>query len=386
MRILLVSQSILPYKGGSSIIVENLAKNFTRDEMIILGSKRLNHKSYPRNPDMPKFLYYFSELSIFGRGARFFDWFRKLRMKSLKNFISKIIAKENIDHVIGVYPNSYYCLAACQAARTAGIPFSSYFHNTYLENSALNEANAEAIQEEIFEYSEYVFVMSKGMQSFYESKYDIKNFIPLVHTFNEAIQEEDLTGLPGINKSIYKLVAIGNFNESNIEATKRFVNAIADDPKFALSIYTHVPKVLLKSRGIDPDLIDYKGFIDPDDLIEELQKYDICVLTHGFHGGYGEVEYKTIFPTRTIPLLLARKPILAHSPSHSFLNDFIKENGFAELVEIADEKAILEGLYKIVENEDYQKDLVIASEITTKLFYGPKVAQFLKTKLASISK
>ena len=44
--------------------------------------------------------------------------------------IKKIILKEKIDHVIGVYPNPFYCLAACQAAKSLGIPFSSYFHNT----------------------------------------------------------------------------------------------------------------------------------------------------------------------------------------------------------------------------------------------------------------
>ena len=37
MKILMVSWSILPRAGGSSVIVESLAQNFKRDELIVLG-------------------------------------------------------------------------------------------------------------------------------------------------------------------------------------------------------------------------------------------------------------------------------------------------------------------------------------------------------------
>ena len=144
MKILLVSQSILPYKGGSSIIVENLAKNFSVDEMVVLGARKMNHKAEKR----PKFHYFFTELSVFGRGARFFNWFRKLRYNPLKRKIKAIVDTEKVDYIIGVFPNSFYCLAACQVAKELGIGFSSYFHNTFVENTANTEKNAEEIQKD----------------------------------------------------------------------------------------------------------------------------------------------------------------------------------------------------------------------------------------------
>jgi glycosyltransferase involved in cell wall biosynthesis len=375
MRILLVSQSILPYKGGSSIIVENLAKNFSEEELFVLGAKGLNHKAQSK----PKFHYFFSELSIFGRGARFFNWFRKLRFNPLKRRIKRMVKEKNINYVIGVFPNSFYCLAACQVAKELGIGFSSYFHNTYVENTANHEKDAVSIQKEIFEGSEFVFVMSKGMQKFYEEKYQQDNFVPLVHTFNE---KSSLPTIPWKAKRTYKLVAIGNFNESNIDASKRFVEAIADDDRFELSFYTHVPKMLLQQRGIDVTAIDYKGFINPDDVQEALSNYDICVLTHGFSGGYGEVEYRTIFPTRTIPFLLSGKPIIAHSPPKSFLSEFIKEHECAALVENKDKQEIIDTLEKIIEDQDFRNHIVEGAERAKEMFYGPKVAEFLKRQLA----
>ena len=182
MKILLVSWSVLPNNGGSSVIVENLASNFSKDEMVVLGSRELIQRNNPikRKKTGPQFHYFFSELYFFGRGYRYFVWFRKWRFKPLIKKIITIIKQEQIDHVVAVYPNPFYCHAACIAAKELGIPFSSYFHNTYIENIAITDPKAIDIQKEIFEYSRHIFVMSKGMEKFYSEKYQLNKFIPLV--------------------------------------------------------------------------------------------------------------------------------------------------------------------------------------------------------------
>jgi hypothetical protein len=225
--------------------------------------------------------------------------------------------------------------------------------------------------------------MSKGMQRFYKRKYGLDKFVPLVHTFDEYPPESNSSGLSESSQSTYQLVAIGNFNESNIDATRRLVNAIKDHPRYELNIYTHVPKLLLQQRGLDTSAIHHRGFVTPDQVHDVLQQYDIAVLTHGFTGGYGDIEYQTIFPTRTIPLLLSGKPIFAHSPKGSFLNDFLIENKCAELVDEADETAIIEGLNRMTNSSAYQQQLVQAARQTADQFYGKRVVQQLKSRLNS---
>jgi glycosyltransferase involved in cell wall biosynthesis len=377
MKILLVSWSILPRSGGSSVIVENLAKHFEREELVVLGGRELFlSKDVDRNPQRAQFLYFWSEITILGTGARFFEWFARWRFNALLSKIEKLITENKIDHVIGVYPNSLYCLAAARAAKNKNIHFSSYFHNTYVENTAITHPKADAWQKEIFDNSEKIFVMSKGMQCFYEEKYGIGKFEPLVHTFEDFPSEESGSEKFGGDKKVYNLVAIGNFNESNLDATKRFLEAIKNNPKYKLSVYTHVPKVLLQKRGIDTSIFKYMGAVKPDEIHEALQKHDICVLTHGFTGGYGEIEYKTIFPTRTIPMLLSGKPIFAHSPKDSFLNDFLKEHKCAELVETMD---------RIVQDEAYRAMLIRNAKKAAMLFYGPEVSNKLKRTLYEAS-
>jgi len=384
VKILIVSWSILPQTGGSSVIVENLAQNFTQDELVVFGSSTWSRKAVSgRKANGARFQYFFSELNFMGRGNRFFSWFRKGRFGGLMAAIEKIIKDEKIDHVIGVYPNDLYCLAACRAAKKLGVPFSSYFHNTYTDNVAITDSNAAAYQAEIFSNSARVFVMSDGMLRFYKKQYNLDNLVPLVHTFNAYPSSTELTGIPGTEKDTYELVAIGNFNESNIDATKRLLNAIAGNPKYHLNVYTNVPRLLLQKRGINTDLFTHRGAVAPEQIHAELQKYDICVLTHGFEGGYGEIEYQTIFPTRTIPLLLSGKPIFAHSPQGSFLNSFIEEKQCACLVDVADTKDIVNGLDKVANDREYQQLLVQNAGKAAAQFYGPTVIKELLQELKS---
>lgn len=362
--------------------MEQLSQNFTKDQLTILGSSVWKPDNIPdRNESGPKFKYFFSELYFLGRGNRYFAWFRKLRFKSLVRQIERTIREEDITHVMGVYPNIEYCLAACRAARNLDLPFSSYFHNTYIENTAIKDAKGLDWQQEVFDASSYIFVMSEGMQAFYQAKYGLKKFVPLVHTFNEYPKADKLTGIPGEGKKQYKLVAIGNFNESNLDATRRLLASIKGNPKYSLSIYTHVPKLLLEKRGLDTIQFEHMGSVLPEEVHGVIQNYDICLLTHGFTGGYGEVEYKTIFPTRTIPLLLSGKPIFAHSPEGSFLNSFLERHECAELVDSTDEDAIVAGLDRVADNAVYQQTLVDRAKITAENFYGPHVATELMNQL-----
>lgn len=384
MRILLVSRSVLPYPGGSSVIVEQLAQNFSADELIVLGgAPYFQQQGLERPAASPEFIAFPCEFTLWGRGYRYFKWMLRWQFKPLVRRIKALIAERQIDHVIGVFPTDFFCQAACRAAQEAGVPFSSYFHNTYVENNNITDPKAPGIQQEIFDNSEHIFVMSKGMQVFYEEKYGLKKFVPLVHTFDDYPDSSQQSGIPGTDKKTYHLVAIGNFNESNMDASARLVRAIKNNPKYELNLYTHVPKILLQQRGLDTSAINHQGFVRPEEIHEILQGYDICVLTHGFDGNYGEVEYRTIFPTRTIPFLLAAKPIFAHSPAGSFLNDFLIENECAELVDQADEAAIIAGLDRITDDLERQKELVAASAKAAQQFYGPKVVKVLQDTLRS---
>ncbi|MBR9921784.1 MAG: glycosyltransferase family 4 protein [Bacteroidetes bacterium] len=384
MKVLFVSFGILPNRGAAAFVTESLANNFGPDEMTVVGERIMGLGTNPRPENVPRYYYILSNFSWKGRGKRFFLPFRWLIFPFVVLWLSWIARKEKCDYVLGSYPDNYYLYASYVAAKWMKLPFSSYFHNTYLENrkpGSIHRWFAERIQPKVFDYSDYVFVMSEGMQALWEERYpNINKFVPLIHTFEEWPVAENPTDVSAI-KERYDFLLIGNFNNSNVESTARLVHALKKDERINIKMFTHVPRSLLQMRGIDVDAIDYRGFVKQEDFYKELMDNDVCVLTHGFTGGYTQEEYETIFPTRTINFLISGLPIFAHSPPFAFLSTYLKKYDCAEVVEEASEEAVLERARFLLDHPERRVELAANARKAAAQFYGPNVAANLKEKL-----
>jgi glycosyltransferase involved in cell wall biosynthesis len=384
MKILFVSFGILPNRGAAAFVSESLASNFSRDEMAVVGERLIGLGRIKRGKDVPRYYYIPSNFSWKGKGKRFFLPFRWLIFPFTLLWMWFILRKEKCDYVLGTFPDNYYLYASYLIAKMTGTPFSSYYHNTYLENrkpGTIHRWFADRIQPKIFAYSDYIFVMSEGMQESWEKSYPgIKKFVPLIHTFEEWPEAETPTDVTA-TKDRYDFLLIGNFNNSNIEATSRLVDALKKEPRINIKMFTHVEKPLLRMRGIDVDAIDYRGFVKQEDFYRELMNNDVCVLTHGFTGGYTQVEYETIFPTRTINFLISGLPIFAHSPHFAFLTRYLKKYDCAEVVEKPDPDLVLERARYLLDHPERRKELAENARKAAQQFYGPNVAKFLQGKL-----
>lgn len=389
MKILFTSFTILPHWSAVGFVTESLAANFSRDELVVVGEHVIGQGRLKRGPDKPKYYYVFSNITWKGKGKRFFLPFRWLIFPFVLLNLWYILKKEKCDYVLATFPDNYYLYASYLIAKWSGLPFSSYFHNTYVENRPKGTIYgwfARLIQPKIFAYSDHIFVMSEGMQGYYEKAYPgIDKFVPLIHTFDEWPEAETPTDV-GAKKDKYDFLLIGNFNNSNIEATARLINALKNEPRINIKMFTHVDKPLLRMRGIDVDAIDYRGFVKQEDFYKELMDNDVCVLTHGFTGGYTQAEYETIFPTRTINFLVSGLPILAHSPHFAFLSDFLKKYDCAEVVDVADESVVLERALYLLDHPERRIELAKNARTTAEQFYGPNVAKVLLDKLASVKR
>ncbi len=386
MKVLFVSFGIRPNRGAAAFVTETLANSFSPEEMVVVGEQVLFEGRLKRSKDLPRYYYIRTNLSYKGKGKRFTSFFRWLLFPWLLLRMQLILKREQCDYVLGTFPDNYYLLAAYLIAKWNGLRFSSYFHNTYLENRprGIHHRFAAWMQPKVFDYSDYIFVMSEGMQRYYRQRYPDSlhpKFVPLIHTFEEYPPERpDDFDQP---KERYDLILMGNFNQSNIEATRRLVEALKGNPRFRIKMITQVQKFLLRSRGIDVDAITYLGFVKQEDFYKEIQDNDFCILTHGFTGGYSQAEYETIFPTRTIPFLISGVPILAHTPPHAFLTHFLKKYDCAEVVDEASEEAIRQALERLIANPERRRELVRNARELSKQFYAPNVAAFLKEKIGS---
>jgi len=123
------------------------------------------------------------------------------------------------------------------------------------------------------------------------------------------------------------------------------------------------------------------GFHPLSEFVKRLHEFDIMLLPHGFEGGQTEAEYRTIFPTRTVPLLYSNRPILAHSPPHAFLSDFLKKRDCAEVVETKDTQAIQTAIDTLIENEERRNQLIKNALETSSFFDVNRIGKKLKETL-----
>jgi hypothetical protein len=384
-KTMVVSSSVYPKRSGSAIVTEKLTANFSPDELAVFGELSPLAKPIERPASRPRFYYFRSRLSLLGRGARFVSAIRWKLLPWITGRIVQAARKEKCQAILGVYPDELYLYAALLASQKLSLPFFSYFHNTFFDNVAIQTERAEKIQSLVFEQSKIVYVMSEGMRRHFEAAYKLPCCIPLVHSFESQPRPEPTDYVFPLERRI-KVVLFGNFNESNIDATKRLCHALAKVSNAEVHVYSEVPKYLLAQRGIPVDAIHYHsslGSLAFDDLIAELRKYDVVALTHGFTGGYGEIEYKTIFPTRTIPMLLSGRPMLIHSPRNAWLTEFCRESEVGAIASDPTEDAVLRAWSDLCSRLDQIPRYVHNALRAVLPYHGTAVANTLRSSLQS---
>ncbi|MBK8298823.1 MAG: hypothetical protein IPK91_16430 [Saprospiraceae bacterium] len=384
-KLLIVSWAIPPMSGGSSYITHQLAKQFQPDEIVIVGGSKSFFKKKAIY-DGIVYNYIFSEINWKGHGDRYFIPLRFLLFPLALIRVFNLIRKEKPSKILACFPDPYYMMLAKIAASAFNLQLYSYFHNTLVENrSSISKYIGEKIQTSVFNASRLVFLMSEGMRTYYQKTYPEwkQKFEVLPHTFNEYPIR---TFSKSFNQNPpYKLVLIGTFNHSNMEATSRLVQLLSQHSDvYQLDIFTSTKKPIFKYKwNLDLDKlgVHYKGYVNQEKVDAVLQNYDVCLLTHGFDGAYSDIEYQTIFPTRMLPFLLSGIPILAHIPPDVFLADFIRKYDCAELITSKDTQSILDGLNRITKLADRRQTLIYNAHKTTAYFYGKDVVNSLKEKM-----
>lgn len=378
-KVLLVSWTLHPWPTGSSIIVNNVASQFSKNEMVLFGEKYNIQTNLKWSENYPKIYYVNPNINIRKRGQTHLRW---LNIFKVINSIVDIAKTEKVTSILCVFPDDFYLFASYIASKRLKIPIITWFHNTYLDNySGYRKVFAKWFQPLIFKSAEKVFVMSDGMLKFYKDKYPDYNFETLVHGFPlpkiDHVQYESSNHYP--NK--VKFLFTGSLNESCRDATVRLINVILANPSFEVHVYTGNPKSDFEKFGLNGSNFIYHGFVPLEKLYDKLSSFDVMLLPHGFLGDRTDIEFKTIFPTRTIPLLISGKPILAHTPKGVFLTEFLEKNDCAFIVDEPDESLIVAKINQIIENSEEVKLKVKNAFITSKIFDLKKVSNQLKDAL-----
>jgi glycosyltransferase involved in cell wall biosynthesis len=379
-RILLLSWTIPPETTGSAIIVGNLAKQFSRAEMVVAGERPWGRPAVAWRDDWPELVYV---IMGWPRGLRGTRWWRWLQFPVLLLRCLLLVWKHRCTTVLVVFPKEDFLLAGYLTALCSGTKLVPYFHNTYVENrTGASLRFARWLQRRVFARAACVFVMSEGMVDLYRERYPGLACAALPHAFNEAFPAADAVAPPppAASRTPFRFFISGSVNESCRDAIVRACAAIAQVTDATLTLLSGTPEAYLRQLGILRDGVR-RETVSRDDVIARLGQADVVVLAHGFEGQLADEEYRTIFPTKTIEYLICGRPILAHAPADCYLTRFLVEHDCALVVTEPTTGALLAAIARLRTDAALRARLVRNAFEAARVFRAPRVAAILRTTL-----
>ncbi|HET8670581.1 MAG TPA: hypothetical protein VFM05_08155, partial [Candidatus Saccharimonadales bacterium] len=374
-KILLISQDLPPEPTGSAVIVSNLAKQFTADEMVLVGERPYQRPAVSWSKDWPHLIYIVSGWPATRRGR---GWRRRLLFPLLLMRCVRLARHYQCNAVLAIFPKEEFLLAGYLIAKWTGAKLYPYFHNTYVENcTGVRLHFARWLQTRVFSEAAHVFVMSEGMVELYRERYPDLQCSALLHSFDEPMPEFLPLSEPG---SPLRFTICGAIWDVCLDATVRVCDAISQVKDSSLTFLSATPRVFLQEMGLLRNGTRHET-VSRDEVISRLQEADIVVLPHGFSGRLPPEEYTTIFPTRTIEYLLCGRPILAHSPPDCYLTRFLKEHQCAFVVDEPSVPALLAAIGRLRSDRGLRTQLVHNALHAAEMFQASRVAATLRAQL-----
>lgn len=379
-KTMLLSWSIPPAPTGSGVILGNLAKQFSPDDMVVMGARYVGSPPVDWSEEWPRLIYATLQPPAGWRGARWIRWMQWpwLVLRALWTLLA-----QRCEAIFVVFPDEIYLLTAYILSLITRRPLFAYFHNTYLERRSGSKL-ARWLQPRVFRRAKHVFVMSEGMQRLYRQHYPDLTCTPLVHTFNDPLPDDDVVRDVATVHTPLRLAIQGNVNASNWGAAARLAEAIKTfaPGEIQCAVYSGTDAAQLKRVGFDGPQFT-AGRVSRDVLLEKLQEADIVLLPHGFSDQMVADEILTIFPTRTIEGLISGRPMLAHLPADCFLNEFLVRHECALIVNEQDTQKVRAAIIRLQTDPALREQLVRRALAAAEEFQAPVVAGDLRQMITS---
>lgn len=292
--------------------------------------------------------------------------------------IAHIIRRENCQAVVACTGDLYDLPASYLASRLARVKFYPYIFDYYSQQWIDKKPRriAERFEPIMMKRAAGIIVPNEFMRDELRRRYNveatvIRNCCDL--SLYESSADESLAdtvsdtmgtveeGVGGerdeVNGHDVRIVYTGALSEAQIEAFRNLMEALAllSDTETKLHLYTAQSPEMLAERGIKGPIVFHKH--QTVFSIAEVQKQaDILFLPLSFNSPYPEI-IKTSAPGKIGDYLAARRPILVHAPSDSFLAWYFREHDCGLVVDENDPAKLAAGIKRLLYDEDLRRRL-----------------------------
>lgn len=269
----------------------------------------------------------------------------------------KIIQEENIELLLGYSDYGPALFSTYLLHKITKKPYFLYFYDLYYGNnfSFPYRILAYFLEPKLFESAEKIFVMSKGLQDYYQKKYKrkmilIRNSIPIPKSKPE---------LKTNSREPYKIIFTGTISWLPVGAIKNLIKAInrLKKPKVQLWLYTPHNKKFLNDQGIfESEKIIFDTAL-PSEILEIQRSADMLFIPLSFKTRY-PLTINTSSPAKTCEYLISGRPILIHAPAGSDIAKYAKKHKFALVVDEENVEKLKQAIKRLVFDKELIKQLV----------------------------
>ena len=382
VRFLMVAWGIPPTGSGMAVVVRNLLHWFGTEEAVMLGQVPFKGRITLRGIENHHRIIIPSH-PIHWRVKPWLEPFFVIPQAVRAGCAA--VRRFQLQAVVAAFPNATLLLAGYLVARRMGLPFLAHMHNLYLEtrDNRVEFIFARILQRHIFTRAARVFSMSEGMARYLADHYGLDT-IPLVHPLNEPIPQ--FTDLPRPTVP-FKVGFSGNINPGVIGPLKSVIKTIGGDPSYLIVLHTPTDTGHVRKRlGAWANNIVTRDEQDTAGLVASLKGCDVLVL--GLANGWGrnfETDCMTQFPTRTLEMLIAERPILVLCPRNYFLAEFFITHECGLLVNDTKPESIRNALLRLCTDVALRSRYVANALQVAQHFRGDLVANQLRRELLRVT-
>jgi len=359
----LISLGLPPSQSGQSMVLYHLLKQFDPQNYCLITLKNFHQYKYLGNCStqlMAKYFFLHPDYQIIRlmtktasvvRSALLLEIILKLRIYQVK----KILQKEQCKVVIGCTGDLFDPPAAFLAGKELGIPFILYTFDFYSHqwiHPVLREFS-EKKEREMINGPSQVIVPNECMRQEYFQKYGIQATV-IHNPFDLAEYEQNAKITRADTSRDLKIVYTGAIYEAHFTAFHNLIEAIEKTgiPNLKLHIYSPQSPSYLKNNHITGPVEIHNPL--PNTRMPGVQRdADILFLPLAFNSPYPEI-IKTSAPGKIGEYLAAKKPILVHSPSDSFISWYFRKYNCGLVVDEDDPEKLAQEIIRLLSNTEMQ--------------------------------
>ncbi len=367
----------LPYEStGTPIVIRNLLAHLPAEGFYVLGrrphpAKRLHNNLKQKMFQIP---------ILYTKGHRFWKYF-----SIFPGFFMGfwIIYRYKITKIIGVFQDDASLILAYQLVKfLPKIDFYPYMMDLYAEQEEGNK-KVEKIQSTIFSRAKAILVANDGMKELLDSLHP-KVIIKSIPIISQAKASPSMATKYKESNKPFVIVFNGTVNEDRLEPLRMLAKIVAKDSRFVIKFLTSQSEQNLRNLAVF-----YNGFLiqycqTPDELMFQLNQADLLYLPLKFtFPEIQKTQMMTCFGAKIYDYMLAKVPMLVHSPNYFFNYTFFQKKQAAFLLDSMDEAIIktkIELLLTEAKSEVGQK-IIKKANLLAAQFKGEIIAQNFKESI-----